>query len=167
MAPCRASPKSGGSGVLQPQQRNPPGWGILSTDPFPHSQRAPLPLKPISIPFTHSPSPQCSPGRAEGEQGEEGGTRQAGPRAGCVHREHFREEETSAVFQVHTGLGTKSSWISAAPALSPPPRPFSQPKGQWRADINNPMGSAQGSPACPHCCLASPSAELRPARHNV
>lgn len=31
------------------------GFSLLSTDPLPLSQRAPLPLKPIFIPFIRSP----------------------------------------------------------------------------------------------------------------
>lgn len=119
------------------------GFSALTHFPFPRE-----PLSPSNSFLTHSPPlllPQCS----------WGGLRvlrvwkEAPGRQGTGHRAHFREEETRAVFQVHTGLRTNSSCISAAPALNPPPRPFSQPKGQWRADTNNPMGSAQGYPALP------------------
>lgn len=144
------------------------GFSVLSTEPFPFSQRASLPLKPISIPLTLSPSPPVLPMGAEGELAV-GRRHQAGRAQGRVcARERLGEEETRAVFQAHTADSrTKHSWISAAPAPNPPPRPFSQPKGQWTLDINNPIGSAHGYPARPHCCLASPSAQLRPARHSV
>lgn len=131
--------------------------------PFPFPREPLSPSNPFSSLYLLS-SPQCSPRRAEGELSHLTSRAQS---RGCAQGTFRGRGNTCCVPSVHGRFQGSEQNAPGFLAPNPPPRPFSLPKGQWRPDINNPVGSAHGYPACPHRCLASPSAQLRPARHNV